>query len=508
MRAIRGVQFEVLASLTLVMVTATGLLAAFMVRTQAIQLDQLRGLIGRALVAEANGPAFRFVGSSGPTQWWLEEAGRLHAVGMQPDVDTTPLLEIAAKARASEEPVVGVGRPWEPLRFAVPMQDAAGSREIAVGRVPPAVSGEGLFALVIADCAIFIAMGAYLLRRRVLVPLTQLSEAARAIGDGCSGTRVEVDGAREAVAVAHAFNEMSEALELRSAELEKAIHELRDSNRSLRAARDGLDRAERLASVGSLAAGVAHEVGNPMGAMLAFLDLARRSEGLDETTVGYLDRASEQGARVREILRQLLDFSRPPRSERKAVDLSAMAEQSIGLVAAQRRYRDVAFSFEADGVVPDALADESIVAQILLNLVINASDAALEAGGAPRVALRVRPAPMTVRVDDEATGVAQRRRVMDGVECEVSDNGHGVAEADRERIFDPFYTTKDPGQGTGLGLANAMQLAEQLGGVVELLEQGWLPGAVFVLRLPTAASDGAGDPVAGAARTSRESRIP
>ncbi|MCP4039519.1 MAG: HAMP domain-containing protein, partial [bacterium] len=410
----RGVQFEVLASLTLVMVTATGFLAAFMIRTQGVQLDHLRGLIGHALHAEANAPAFRFVGGSDPVQWWIEEAGELRPLGAQRENPSETLEQLAASARLEGGAVVGAGRPWEPLRFATPIGDG---REVAVGRIAPAVSGGVLLSMLLADCVVFIAIGAYLLRRRVLVPLRQLALAAGEIGQGARGTRVHVDGGNEAAEVALAFNEMSEALEQRGIELEKAISDLRESNRSLRTARDGLDRAERLASVGSLAAGVAHEVGNPMGALLAFLDLARRDTALSQVTAGYLERASEQGARVREILRQLLDFSRPPRSERKPVDLAAMARQTIGLVKAQSRYEDVCYVLEVADAVPSAIADESVVAQILLNLVINASDAALEAGDEPRVEVHLHTAPLVVRGGDGESASAQRRRVLDGVEC-------------------------------------------------------------------------------------------
>lgn len=481
MRSGRGVQLEVLVSLTLVMVTATGLLAAFMIRTQGIQIENLRGLIGQALRAEAHAPSFRDIGGSDVVQWWILENGSFRALGAEGEAPSPALEVLAESARFEGSAVMGVGRPWEPLRFAVPL---AGSDEIAVGRIAPAASRKVLLALLITDCVVFIAMGGYLLRRRIVIPLRQLAAAAREIGEGARGTRVHVDGEGEAAEVALAFNEMTEALEQRSAELEKAVSELRDTNRSLRRARDGLDRAERLASVGSLAAGVAHEVGNPMGALLAFLDLAKRDSGLDATTLEHLDRASEQGSRVREILRQLLDFSRPPRSLRMPLDLAAVARQTLGLVRAQSRYEAIEFEVEVEGDLASAIADEGVVAQILLNLMLNACDAALDCPGVSRVRVTLASAPLAVRRSD-AEGNRAIRSSMDGVECEVADSGAGVRDEDRERIFDPFFTTKDPGVGTGLGLANALRLSEELGGIVELRDCSPLPGAAFVLRLPT-----------------------
>ena len=203
----------------------------------------------------------------------------------------------------------------------------------------------------------------------------RLAAAARALADGELRARVPVDGVRETASVATAFNEMGEALDSRTADLEKAVADLRESNRELRDARAGLDRAERLAAVGRLAAGVAHEVGNPMGALLAFVDLAGRDEGLSDASRSHLDRAAREGERVRHILRQLLDFSRPRPIEPRAIDLAALCEETAQLVRAQRRYARIAISVEQEGEAPPALADPGRVSQILLNLLLNAADA-------------------------------------------------------------------------------------------------------------------------------------
>lgn len=462
------------------MLTATGLLATFMIRSQSVQLEKLQSLIGRALSAEANTASFLVMGGSGGVKWWISEHDSFRPLGGEQGSPGPVLEALAESARREGSAVVGGGRPWEPLRFAVPVVSVG---EIAVARVEPAVSGRVLAALLLTDSAVFIAMGGFLLRRRIVIPLRQLAAAAREIGEGARGMRVSVDGGGEVAEVALAFNEMTEALEQRSSELEKAVSELRDTNRSLRRARDGLDRAERLASVGSLAAGVAHEVGNPMGALLAFLDLAKRDTEMGDKTRKHLDRASEQGSRVREILGQLLDFSRPPRSVRMPLDLAAVAHQTLGLVRAQSRYENVKLEVDADEVLAKAVGDESVVAQILLNLMLNACDAALESSEPPHVKVTMRSAPLVVRRGDEGVRGATRKS-MDGIECEVADNGPGVRSEDRERIFDPFFTTKDPGVGTGLGLANAQQLAEELGGVVELKRVSPLAGAAFALRLP------------------------
>jgi signal transduction histidine kinase len=342
--------------------------------------------------------------------------------------------------------------------------------------------------MVVADVLVFTAFGAYLLRRRIALPLQRLSAAAREVAGGAIQTRVPVAGAREAAEVGRSFNEMTDALEARNGALEKAVVELRGANRDLRRARAGLDRAERLAAVGRLAAGVAHEVGNPIGAILAFLDLASRDSGISDATRAHLERAGREGERVRTILRQLLDFSRPPRATPTSVDLATLAEETVALVSAQRRYDGICFGVEREGAQPPVRADSAAVMQILLNLVVNAADAV--AGAAePRVMLRVRPAALQVRAREVAEGTIERR-VPDAVECVVADNGSGISEADRERVFDPFFTSKPPGEGTGLGLSNAARLAEELAGRLELVSPPEGDHTAFALRLPTAEGRG------------------
>jgi signal transduction histidine kinase len=475
----RGAQAEILVSLALTMLAATGILAALLFETQSTQIERLQGLIGRALHRESQAATFEVLGGSRGILWWRVEAnGEIIGVGGNSQVIESAELELAETAGRQDIALIRSGRPWEPIRFAAPFdpdREAGEKRSgaVALARIPPVVTGTTIALLLILDCVVFVALGGYLLSRWVVMPLRRLARAAEAIGEGSLGTRVAVEGAGEAADLGRAFNEMSEALEQRTEELEKAVFELRQSNSDLQRARAGLDRAERLAAVGSLAAGVAHEVGNPMGALLAFLDLVRRDDSLSCVGAGYLEKASQQGTRVREILRQLLDFSRPPRLARSPLCLREVLAQTLELVRAQARYSRVEFEVSGPEEVGLVSADRGILSQILLNLLVNAGDA-VAAETEPRVEIWIRPG-----ADPRREGEGR------GVECEIADNGPGVPDADLQRIFDPFFTTKDPGEGTGLGLANCQRFVEELGGSIEVGRSD-LGGASFVLRLDAA----------------------
>ena len=479
MRFRQGAQAEVLLSLALVMVTGTGLLAAFFLEIDQARVERLHGLLGRGFVASLEEATLELRPDENGLWWSLDPQGRatgLNASTGQIDAETMALgLEVLENAK----PIVVSGAPWSPIRFAAPSRHGSGA---VVGRIDAPVSGFILAVLLVTDVLIFGLFGVSLLQRRVSGPLHRLATRVREIGHGELPASVPIEGVGEIEALGLAFNEMQEALASRTGALEKAVVDLRSANSSLVQAREGLDRAERLAMVGSLAAGVAHEVGNPMGAMLAFLDVAGRDEGLGENGRKCLEKASEQGERVRVILRQLLDFSRPPQVQHVAISLESISRQVVELVAAQRDYSDIEFELEAPEDLPLAVGDASLVSQILLNLAMNAASE-LEPSSTRRIRFELTASARQVRLGERASAADSRR--PDAVVCRVLDSGSGIASDLRDRVFDPFFTTKDPGAGTGLGLANARRFAQEMGGDVELEDDPCdLGGAAFRLILP------------------------
>jgi two-component system NtrC family sensor kinase len=236
-----------------------------------------------------------------------------------------------------------------------------------------------------------------------------------------------------------------------------------------------LARSRRLATVGQLAAGVAHEINNPLAAITTCAEAVLRDvRGSEETAAlsesrnwnFYLEEIVRQALRGKAITRGLLDLSRQRRARRESVDLNAVAESSARLFEQRGREREVAFEVSLDPSLGEVATDESMVRQVLDNLLANALDATPEGG---RVRVR--------------TALDAGRALV-----EVEDTGPGIPPETLARVFDPFFTTKAPGQGSGLGLAISLTLAEALGGALTV-ESKPEAGSRFRLWIPRRAPE-------------------
>lgn len=241
-------------------------------------------------------------------------------------------------------------------------------------------------------------------------------------------------------------------LEQLSTQLEQQVKERTDA---LADAQSALARAEKLAAVGQLAAGVAHEVNNPATVVLANLQYLREAFGegapLDQDALACLDDAREGIERISRIVKQLLHAGRVaghPSLHARRVTVAPIVADALARVAAATPELHVTSDVEADLV---ALADPDLVAQVLVNLVTNASHALEGSGVAPRVSVRA-------------------RRSGASVEIAVRDNGPGVPDEARGRIFEPFFTTKPQGRGSGLGLAVSLGIMRAHGGDLVLAD--------------------------------------
>ena len=322
----------------------------------------------------------------------------------------------------------------------------------------------------------------------IVRPVEAVTRAAGRLADGKLDQDVPVRGAAEVVELAVTFNRMARQLRADKQALEARLEELEQKTLALAAARDQVVRGERLASVGRLAAGVAHEIGNPLSAILGLIELLRdasEDEMPEETRREFLGRIQKETERIHHIIRDLLDFSRQaptagPEADQATVDLTEVVEETLRLLAPQRELSRLTITRDVQGELPHARGEHDACAQIALNLLLNAADA-IDGEGEVRVSLREETRDDT---DAEATpGPGPGRYVR----LDVSDSGPGIAPEVVETLFEPFVTTKPVGRGTGLGLAVVHSLVERMGATIDV-RNARDGGAVFSLWFRAVAS--------------------
>ncbi|MBI4410219.1 MAG: HAMP domain-containing protein [Gemmatimonadetes bacterium] len=370
--------------------------------------------------------------------------------------------------------------------------------------------------LVTADVAVFMLFGRALVRQRLLHPLDGLVESVESIARGEYQRRATPTETEELSRLGEAVNRMAARLVSHQEQLAANVQSLEETNRQLTEARDELVRAEKLASVGRLGAGIAHEVGNPLGAILGYLTLIGRS--VDASTHELVQATEKEVRRIDRIVRGLLDYARPHEVKVQPIAVNAVVEQALDLLSTQGRFGRVHVQLELGAELPAVAADPYQLQQVLVNLLLNATDALEDTDHAAidlRTGVRaVRPRwQLSARRKDDPPDVdySHRRRFhhrarvprdepfppgMRVVEIVVADNGPGIPGELLEEIFEPFVTTKEPGKGTGLGLAVAARLIDAMGGTIRA-ENGDAGGARFTIALP-AASEAAVEPTAAA----------
>ncbi|MHB8420096.1 MAG: sensor histidine kinase [Myxococcales bacterium] len=263
--------------------------------------------------------------------------------------------------------------------------------------------------------------------------------------------------------LASAFGQLGHRLAEANASLRAQVERLERLNRELQVAREELLRAERLATIGRLAAGVGHEIGNPLGALLGYVEIARTDPGQASEAIGAI---GVQAERIHRTLQELMDFARPGKMELAAVPLGQALDGAVRLVAAHPRWRSMAIELHLETGLPAVRASEHHLVQVLVNLFLNAADSCNGRGRVQVIASR-------------GPGAAG------AVEVAIADDGPGFPAGLEAQIFEPFFTTKEREQGTGLGLAICRRLMESFGGAIRA-ERGD-PGAVFRLSFQVAA---------------------
>lgn len=359
-----------------------------------------------------------------------------------------------------------------------------------------------LAALLALDVGIFLIVGDYVLRQVVLSPVRSIQSGAEAISRDDYSHRIQVEGAKEFRRLAANVNEIGVKLIQNQKRLSDNIRSLNEVNRALTEARDELVRAEKLASAGQLAAGIAHEIGNPLGAVLGYLEVAERRQTVSQDMIEDMQR---EARRIDRIVKGLLDYARPRQPAPRTIEVNEVVRGALELVESQGHFKDIDLILSLGDAVPPVMADAHQLEQIMVNLLLNAAQAVDSSQRRwIRVSTEMLPFEATLppaRRRDDPPGIdyshlrrLQARRegltpppVSKGanvVRISVRDSGPGIPPEIGDRVFDPFFSTKETGQGTGLGLAVSARLIEAMGGTiqVETPEGG---GACFSIYIPS-----------------------
>jgi signal transduction histidine kinase len=355
-----------------------------------------------------------------------------------------------------------------------------------------------LLLLVLLDVLVFMALGSHLVERLVLRPMEETVVVAEAIARGEYDRRVPAGRTRESATLGRALNDLTEQLLQNQAKLAENVRSLDETNRLLNETQRELIQAEKMASIGRLGAGIAHEIGNPLGAILGYVALLRR-RGLAEDLVPGMER---EAGRIDQIVRGLLDYARPGPAAREPVDVNDSVRRAADLLRGQGRLGGISLELDLADSLPPVPGVPHRMDQLFLNLLSNAEVAM---GGAGEIAVvtrreRYKPArPVPARRADDPPGIdySHLRRLRYGtfrdpsrlqsetdiVRVVVADTGPGIPPEQIEAVFDPFFTTKAPGEGTGLGLAIVAGTVAEMGGRIEVSSAPG-GGATFNLYLP------------------------
>lgn len=301
--------------------------------------------------------------------------------------------------------------------------------------------------LILTQAALFL-LGYLLFHRTIMGPIrgvAKLASTSAGIADS-AGAGLAAFERDDITKIAASLRAMIVKIVDDREKMEQLVKDLQSSNKNLAVAQQGLIRSEKMAAVGRLASGLAHEIGNPLQIVMGYVELLQRgAASVDRDEI--LNRMGGELTRIHDILTGLLEFARPAKDNVSLHNINDLIRDVTGLIMGRKGFRHVRVDLDLQPELQPIPTEAEKIRQILVNLIFNAGDAMPGHGG--RIVLR------TIQGD----GVVQ---------IQVEDNGHGIDTANQDRIFDPFFTTKDPGKGTGLGLAVCLSLSEALGGSLDV----------------------------------------
>ncbi len=306
---------------------------------------------------------------------------------------------------------------------------------------------------------ILLFIAAMIIARSIARPIKNLAAAANKISTGELERKVPIEGRDEIRDLAIEFERMRQKLLESYQDLEQKIEQ---RTKALREAQAQVSHQEKMASMGILAAGVAHEIGNPLTSISSIVQIIKRKVNDDPKLQEYLNTILQNIDRISRIVRELVDFSRPTGSEFTHVNVNEVIRNAVGIVKYDRRAKKVTFKLNLREDIPGLYLVPDQLLQVILNILINALDALKEGQGTIEI---------STHLEDNYLKIS------------IKDNGQGIAPEHLNKIFEPFFTTKKVGQGTGLGLSVSYGIIKNFKGKIEVKSELG-KGSTFIICLP------------------------
>ena len=323
------------------------------------------------------------------------------------------------------------------------------------------------FTIMASLCVVLLLVILYFSTTRIINPLQKMVVATQEIAKGDLSHEVKVNSKDEIGYLADSFNKMTADLKTANEKLvewgktlEKKVEE---RTKELAEMQAHLFEAEKLASLGKLAAGVAHEINNPLGSILIYSHLLL--EDADKKSPHYenLKKVVKETSRCKDIVKSLLEFARPKEPEMSLININEIVETSLSIMVRQALFQNIHLKKMYASPLPKIVADRAQLLQVFINIILNAAQA-MDGNGV---------LTLSSSLSEEGSYI----------EVKFSDTGPGIKEEDKKRLFEPFFSTKEVGKGTGLGLAISYSIIQKHQGTIEVKSEAG-KGSTFTVKLP------------------------
>jgi len=329
---------------------------------------------------------------------------------------------------------------------------------------------------ILLNTLILTFLAVYFLSKVTFKPLQKLLHRAEAFKEHEGAFFLHGNENNEFGKLSAALNRMLKRISEDKDQLNQTVQFLEKANSDLTKAQKSLVQAEKLSSVGRLSAGIAHEIGNPISIVMGYFELLKQKDITDSSRQDYLERAEKEINRINIIIKQLLDFSRPSKQARDTIFVHRIIDDIVEMIRVQPLTSGMDIELSLNAKDDRVTADSDQLYQVFMNLIINAADAIRSSGNSTDGRLAIQSETV-----DNPDSIMMKSDVW--FKVMFIDNGSGIAQHCINKIFDPFYTTKEPGKGTGLGLSVCFTIIESFGGKIEALSKEGC-GTTITIYLP------------------------